>query len=372
MVECKDIRDPDNRILSLDFFRGCVMLLLIGEAAGVYDLLLAPALEGSILYSIGLQFQHHPWNGLQVWDLGQPLFMFISGAAMVFSYNKRWTLGMLWRGTFIHALTRSLLLFFLGWAIYRIEPVPGSPCGAFLYDIFPQLAVGGLVAFLVLKWPISKQLGLAFGLIAVTELLYRLWPVPGFNEPFVPGRNFGSYVDRLIMGSVSEDNWVAFNMVPAAAFMIWGAVAGRFLKEPGTAARKVRVLFLAGCGGVAAGLALSSVTPVIRRINTSSFIILCGGLCLLSFALACWLMEVLKVRKPAVPFLAVGMNPLLIYLFAQTGGAAWLEQIVAPFSIGLFGWAGGWPAEFATSIATLGLMGALCYWLYRKKIFIKI
>jgi len=372
MVDRDNLLGPDNRILSLDLFRGCVMLLLIGEAAGVYDLLLAPTLEGSILHSIGLQFQHHPWSGLRLWDLGQPFFLFISGAAMVFSYNRRWARRTPWRDTFFHALKRSMLLFLLGWAIYLIVPAQGSPPGAFLYDILPQLALATLIAFLVLKCPIPKQLALAFGLIAATELLYRLWSIPGFNEPFVPGRNFGSYVDRLIMGSVSEDNWVAFNMIPAAAFTIWGAVAGRLLIEPGTAPRKIRVLFLAGCGGVAAGLALSSVTPVIRRINTSSFVILCGGLCLLSLALAGWLMDVSRVRKLAVPFLAVGMNPLLIYLFAQTGGAAWLEQVVTPFSIGLFGWGGEWLAEFATSIATLGLMGALCYWLYRKKILIKI
>ena len=372
MIDGENLRGPDNRIISLDFFRGCVMFLLIGEAAGVYDLLLAPELEGSILQSIGLQFQHHPWNGLRLWDLGQPFFLFISGAAMVFSYDKRLAMGGTGRQAFVHALIRSFLLFFLGWAIYRIDPVQGSAGGAFLYDILPQLAVAGLLTFLVLKWPIPRQLGLALGLIAVTEFLYRIWPVPGFNEPFVPGRNFGSYVDRLILGSVSKDNWVAFNMVPAAAFTILGAIAGRLLKGPGTAVRKIRILFLAGWGGVAAGLALSYDTPVIRRINTSSFVVLCGGLCLLSLALACWLMDVLRIRKQAVFFMAVGLNPLFIYLFAQTGGAAWLEQVVAPFSVGLFGWAGEWPAGFATALVTLGLMGALCYWLFRKRIFIRI
>jgi predicted acyltransferase len=97
-----------------------------------------------------------------------------------------------------------------------------------------------------------------------------------------------------------------------------------------------------------------------------------GGFCLLALALAYWLMDVLRIRKGATFFVAVGMNPLFIYLFAHTGGADWLKQVAVPFSRGLFGWAGEWPAEFAAALATLGLMWGICYWLYRRRIFIKI
>jgi predicted acyltransferase len=213
---------------------------------------------------------------------------------------------------------------------------------------------------------------LAFGLIAITELLYRLWAMPGFDQPFGPGHNFGSYVDRLIMGSLSGGHWVAFNFVPSTAFVIWGVLGGRLLKRSSPQSRKIRTMLVIGLSGVAAGLALSSVTPIIRHICTSSFVILSGGFCMLSLALAYWLMDVQRVRKRTSFFVAVGMNPLFIYLFAQTGGADWLRQVAAPFSGGLFGWAGEWPAEMATALATLVLMWGLCYWLYRRRIFIKI
>jgi predicted acyltransferase len=124
--------------------------------------------------------------------------------------------------------------------------------------------------------------------------------------------------------------------------------------------------------GVAAGLAMSAVTPIIRRICTSSFVILSGGFCLLSLALAYWLIDVHRVGNGTPFFVAVGINPLFIYLFAQTSGADWFKQVAAPFSRGLFGWAGEWPAEMATALATLALMWGLCYWLYRRRIFIKI
>jgi len=76
---------PGERLLSLDFFRGFTMFLLIGEATAIYERLIDPALHNPLIQTIGLQFHHHPWNGLRFWDLIQPFFMFIVGVAMPFS-----------------------------------------------------------------------------------------------------------------------------------------------------------------------------------------------------------------------------------------------------------------------------------------------
>ncbi|MDD8016307.1 MAG: DUF5009 domain-containing protein, partial [Acidobacteriota bacterium] len=84
---------PEGRLRSLDFFRGLTMFLLIGEATHLYELLVAPAFQGTVVSAIGLQLHHHPWNGLRFWDLVQPFFMFIVGVAMPFSYGKRWEKG---------------------------------------------------------------------------------------------------------------------------------------------------------------------------------------------------------------------------------------------------------------------------------------
>jgi predicted acyltransferase len=161
-------------------------------------------------------------------------------------------------------------------------------------------------------------------------------------------------------------------MLPSAAFMIWGALTGRFLRGAGSAASKLRVIVAIGFSGIAAGLILSTITPLIRRISTSSFVIMSGGFCLLSLALVYLLMDVLRIRRGTTFFVAVGMNPLLIYLISQTGGADWLRQIAAPFTYGLFGWAGALPVEFISCLATQGLLWALCYWLFKRKVFLKI
>jgi predicted acyltransferase len=81
---------PENRLMSLDVFRGFTMFLLIAEATQIYDHLVNPAFQGTIIAAIGQQFHHHPWNGLRFWDLIQPFFMFIVGLAMPFSFGRRW------------------------------------------------------------------------------------------------------------------------------------------------------------------------------------------------------------------------------------------------------------------------------------------
>ncbi len=83
----------EGRLTSLDFYRGLTMFLLVGEATGLYELLRAPAFNGTLVSTIGWQLEHHPWNGLHFWDLIQPSFMFIVGVAMPFSFAKRWQRG---------------------------------------------------------------------------------------------------------------------------------------------------------------------------------------------------------------------------------------------------------------------------------------
>jgi len=358
-----------ERLVSLDFFRGCVMFLLIGEATGLYDRLLDPRLAGTIVGALGRELQHHPWIGLRLWDLGLPFFLFISGVALAVSRAKRSGEP---GGGLGRILRRSLLLAVLGWALYLVSPVESNPRGAFLYDILPHLAFGGLVAFLLLKRKPAVQLGVALGLLALTEALYRLCPVPGYNQPFVPDHNFGSWVDRWLTGELSDGHWVAWNIVPSAAFVIWGTMAGRILLDRTSVTRKIRTLVAAGLAALAAGLALSAVTPIIRRISTSSFVLVGGGLGLLALALAYGVVDGLSFRKVPAFFAVVGANPLFIYLFTQSGGAEWFERLAAPFTGAFAGWIGPWPAAVLTSLAVWGGLWYLCFWLYRRKILIRI
>jgi predicted acyltransferase len=362
---------PQGRVLSLDVYRGFAMLLLIAEVTGLYDLLINDSLKGSVLYAIGLQFHHSAWQGLRLWDMGQAFFMFISGTAMAFSWAKRFKQGTTWLRGLIHAAKRALILFFLGWALYVIYPPEGAPGWAFLLDILPALAFGGLVAYTVIKWPARWQFAFSIGLILLTELLYRLLSPAGFNQAFTMGHNFGAWLDQKLWGGVSPDGWVTFNIVPSAAFVIWGLITGNMLRGNMTAVKKLRILLACGLLSIVSGLALSFFTPIIRKITTTSFMLISLGFCLLFLALSYFIIDILKLRHWALVPLAVGMNPLFIFLFTRSGGADWFMEIVRPFAEALPGWVGQTWVQATTALGCLSLMCLLCFFLFKKRIFLK-
>jgi predicted acyltransferase len=368
-VAAADPSGLKDRLLSLDFFRGLTMFLLIGESTRLYEHLVDPSLKGTILYAIGTQLDHHPWNGLRFWDLVQPFFMFIVGVALALSVARREARGDSRGRITRHAVQRAILLLLIGWALYCIEP--GRITFRF-QNVLAQLSVTYIIAYFMMKRPARDQIALSFGLILFSEVLYRVFWVQGFNLPFVPDHNFGAWVDMKISGELSAGHWVSFNAIPTTAHTIWGVLAGQWLMSARPAGKKIRVLVLTGLAGVAAGFALNPVTPVIKRICTSSFVIASGGFCLLMLALCYWAIDVKRWRKGIIFFNIVGMNSLFIYIFSQTGATAWLAHLAVPFTTALFGWSGPLGAEIVTSLAAWALLWSMCLWLYRRKILIKI
>jgi len=359
----------EGRLLSLDFFRGFTMFLLVGEATQLYEVLNSPGFHGTLLGWLGIQFDHHPWNGLRFWDLIQPFFMFIVGVAMPFSFGKRWARGEAWGKTFGHALQRSGLLLLFGWALYCIGP---GHLTFQLWNVLAQLSFTFLVAFLMMRQPARVQIPFTFALLILSELLYRLWSVPGFNQPFVPDHNFGSWMDYLLMGKLSAGHWVAFNAVPTTAHTMWGVLAGQVLQSSRPQLRKVAILASTGLIGIVGGYALDPITPIIKRICTSSFVIVSGGWCLFVLAFCYWLIDIKKVRFSVWFFSVVGMNSLFIYLFTNTGGGEWVHHIVKPFTEALMAWSGENWAALVTSGVVWAALWSLCYVLYKKKIFIRV
>jgi predicted acyltransferase len=367
--EPKAVSAVKDRLFSLDFFRGLTMFLLIGESTLLYEHLRDPGLAGTFLHAIGTQLDHHPWAGLHFWDLVQPFFMFIVGVALAYSTARREERGESRARITRHAVQRAVLLLVIGWALYCIEP--GRITFRF-QNVLAQLSVTYIIAYFMMKRPAREQIALSFGLILLTEVIYRVFWVPGFNQPFVPDHNFGSWVDMLISGELSAGHWVSFNAIPTTAHTIWGVLAGQWLMSGGAPRKKVGLLALLGTAGVAVGFALTPVSPMIKRICTSSFVIVSGGFCLLALGLCYWLIDVKGVRKGTVFFNIVGMNSLFIYIFSQTGATSWLAHLVGPFATAFFGWTGKLGAEIVISLASWVLLWSMCYWLYRRKILIKI
>ena len=137
-----------QRLLSLDFMRGLIMVLLALESCGLYEQL-SKAGEGTLFHPLLQQFFHHPWHGLHVWDLVQPAFMFMAGAAMAYSLQRQRQKGMTWRESFKKTLKRSGWLFFWGVLDYAVRP-PGLSFE--LWDVLTQLSFTTLLTFLIFQW----------------------------------------------------------------------------------------------------------------------------------------------------------------------------------------------------------------------------
>ena len=358
-----------ERLFSLDFFRGLTMFLLIAESTEIYALMTSEAFDGSLISIIGTQFHHHPWHGLRFWDLIQPYFMFIVGVAMPYSLANRKKRGQTDRQIRKHIIQRALLLLFFGWALYCIS------AGKIVFrfqNVLAQLSVTYLLAYLVMNKSARTQIIFSLILIAITEFIYRIFPVEGFNHPFVANENFGTWLDLQYGGADLYGHWVSINAIPTTAHTIWGVLAGQLLMSNRTDRQKLRNLVIAGIIGVVAGYALDPVTPIIKRICTSSFILASGGWTILSLAFSFWLIDIMKQKNWSLFFAIVGMNPLFIYLFANVGGSGFVEHIFHPFTRAVFGWTGEVTAELLTSMIVLFFLWYMCYWLYKRKIFIKI
>jgi predicted acyltransferase len=269
------------RLLSLDVMRGGIMVLLALESAGLYEHL-ANSSQNTPLHPFFLQFFHHPWHGLHAWDLVQPAFMFMAGAALAFSLHRQQQEGRPWSYSFRKALRRSGWLFFWGVLDYAVRP---GGLSFELWDVLTQLSFTSLVAFLIFRWSLPAQVAVCAALLLLTEALYRYAHIPGFDQPFTDQHNFGNYVDLLLMNKINKGGWVAINCIPTAVHTIAGAMAGKLLLDP-SATKKTQRLLLWGVITLVFGYTLdrTGITPIIKRIATSSFVLVSLGYSLLILA----------------------------------------------------------------------------------------
>jgi len=370
----KNVLDSDRpiagRITSVDFFRGFTMFLLMGESTELYNYL--HSIDCGFMQFLGTQLSHHEWHGLRFWDLVQPFFMFIVGVAIPFAVANRLKKGHTEKSILLHALKRSFLLLFFGWALYCIGP--GKIVFRF-QNVLAQLAVTYLVAFLIRDKSFSFQLIFSLIILLLIDLAYRFFPVEGFNQPWEPYHNLGAWVNNKIEGVEKASIWATLNVVSTTAHTVWGVLCGKLLMSNKTARQKIKLLLIAGMAGLFIGYSLDlfNITPIIKKIATSSFVFMSGGWSILTLCFSYWLIDEKKLfLKGSRMFIIVGMNCIFIYLLFSAGGAELLNHIFQPFINALFSWGGEITSGIMTSLTTWASLWYVSYWLYKNKIFIKI
>jgi predicted acyltransferase len=178
------------------------------------------------------------------------------------------------------------------------------------------------------------------------------------------------------MNKINDGGWVAINCIPTAAHTIWGAVAGKWLLTLPDNKSKLTRIFILGIVTLVLGFAMdvAGITPIIKRIATSSFTLASGGLCLLGLAFLYWWIDILRHKRFLNFFLIVGMNSIFIYVFFEIVVSRWLGEYLNVIVNGILS-----PIQFSklgiliiASLVIFAVEWGLCYWLYKKKIFFKI
>ncbi len=356
-----------QRLVSLDAYRGFTMLAMISAGLGMAHLANDPTWGW-----LADQLEHRDWIGCTAWDLIQPSFMFIVGAAMPFAFARRRQEGQSWLRQFGHAVKRSLLLIAIGIFLdsYHDGLVRNGAVHVQFIRVLQQIAIGYFLAFLVLhRGPVVQAL--TAGLILVAHAAaFWIYGTAGGCWPWEQDYNLGTQVDRLLHLPLSTGGYATINALSATATILFGVLAGELLRSSWPARKKLIALGAAGLGGILLGLLLSPFVPLVKRIWTSSFTVFAAGwTCLMLLAFYA-LIDVLKYRRWAFPLVVVGMNSIAVYVVAGVFGSnirrAWTAFLAEPFA--------AIPTAAPVILAALVVLTewGFCYWLYRHRIFFKV
>jgi predicted acyltransferase len=341
-----------ERSLALDAYRGLIMVFLISRGFGFGALKDHP-----IGKYFAWQVDHVAWEGVVLWDLIQPAFMFMVGVAMPYAFAKREASGAGFWPSFGHALWRAATLIFLSQLF-----VASSSSGQYqfgLINVLSQIAFTYVICFLLMKFDLRTQIAAGAGLLAAHWLLFLQHPGP--EGPFSREGNVGQVIDQWLLGRNYSGYYVTINFLSSAVTTLFGVWAGMLMRRPIELREKLRILLWWACGCLVGGMLLSLVNPMVKRIWTASFTIYSGGLVLLGLAAMLWLVDGKGWRRMALPLVWVGTNSLLIYCFSQMGYGL-LSRAIGVFT-GKFAWL-GMLGPVAHAWTALAVMWWACWWLY--------
>jgi predicted acyltransferase len=380
------------RLTSLDALRGFDMFWIIGADALVYAL--HKLSDAAPVRLLATQLEHQEWQGFHFYDLIFPLFVFIVGVSVVLSSKSKPVRKILLRG---------LLLFLLGivyngglrrgWEGVRIMGVLQRiaicyVAAALLYRALRPRGLAAVCAGLLLGyWALMALVPIRD--VALDRESLKAWSHQSGGAPagdlylatttwvrghYEPGHNLADHLDFRYLplhkydGAYDPEGYLS--TLPAIATCLLGVLAGLLLAradlEP---RRKLQAMVVSGLAALAAGALWSLAFPIVKKIWTSSFVLVAGGWSLLLLALFYYLIDVRRWRRWAVPLVWIGMNPIAIYLahnFVDFRALA-SRLVGGPVAAAL-----GRGGDLLITAVALGLSVTLVWFMYRRRIFIRL
>jgi predicted acyltransferase len=168
--------------------------------------------------------------------------------------------------------------------------------------------------------------------------------------------------------------YATLSFIPTLATMILGLIAGGFLRGSRSSWEKVRWLAAAGVISLGAGWAVGALgaCPVVKRIWTPSWTLFSGGWCFLLLAGFYAVIDVLGKRRWAFPLVVIGMNSIASYCVAHLFEDFVSRSLATHFGKGIYGVFGQPYEPLVHGGLVLLVFWLILYWMYRRKLFLKI
>ena len=390
---------PQNRVASVDVYRGFVMLLMMAEVLSLQDV--AKALPNSTFWQfIGFNQSHVPWTWLSLHDMIQPSFTFLVGVVLPYSIASRKNKGASFGNILGHTIKRSFILIFLG---IFLRSMHSEQTYWTFEDTLTQIGLGYTFLVLISLYSQRVQIGMLVFILGAYWLAFALYPLPGadfnytaagvtanwehnlsgFAAHWNKNTNFAWAFDQWFMNLFPRENPFLFNsggystlsFIPTLGTMVLGLLAGNILNSSVTARKKLNSFVMYGAALILLGIILhfAGINPIVKRIWTPAWTIFSGGICFLFLAMFYGLIDMKDRKKGTFFLMVIGVNSIAAYVIADGGMRNVIndslfihlgknfDQILGP--------------AYATLISgglVLFFEWLILYWMFKKKLFIKI
>lgn len=386
----------DPRLVSLDAYRGFVMICLAANGFGLAQTA-KNFPDSSIWKIIGYQFEHVPWTGCAFWDLIQPSFMFMVGVSLPYSYAKRDLAGDSYLQMLGHAVVRAIVLVLLG---IGLSSNWGKQTDFTFMNVLTQIGLGYVFLFLLWNRPVWLQVLAAVLILAAYWAWFVFTPVPaeidwarysmpetwtylsGFEAHWQIHTNPAAGFDRWFLNLFPREKVFVFNkggyqtlnFLPSLVTMLFGLMTGAYLREARSRAEAFGWLVSWGLILLISGWAWSHFggCPLVKRIWTPNWTLFSTGWTLLLLSGFYGVIDVLNRRAWAFPLVVAGMNSIVLYLMGQLIRPWTRDTLLRHFG-------DQWPKFFGTAyeptvtaVAVLAVFWLFVYWLYRQRLFVRI
>ena len=391
----------NQRFYSLDVFRGATVCLMImvnnpGSWSHIY-----PPLD------------HAPWHGLTPTDLVFPFFLFAVGNALAFVMPKLIAGGD--AGFWNKVLRRSLLIFGIGlfltwwpfvkWSGDNLVVKPwsylddkGNLQGVRILGVLARIAICYFFASVIIYY-LKPRAAFFTGLILLLAYWALCFLLGEQNDPYSMTGWFGNKVDKSVLGlaHMYKGEGMAFDpegimsTMPAIVNVIFGFLVGDYIQKKGKNFEMLSGLFVIGVALLITGFCWDMVFPINKKIWTSSYTVYTTGLAIITIATMIYLIEFKNIKGGLARFFDVfGKNALFVFALS-----AFLPKGLALIRIenglnakGVMTYYNPWSwlyqkvlinipgdpriGSLLYALCVITFMWAICYWMDKKKIYVKV